>query len=221
MSEHRANIERELSALNSAGVGVRVRFVWLGDRYGHQIEVVDGSLTRTVLESVEGGEEANWPPSPPLQHVNISWIASDTQHGHVAMLVGGAGNSHWSMCVSVRDGNKDVFNNTSGTELFFDVACRVHDAPGFLGSTYRVPFQQVIVSDRLNCAFVPPDGPGLVVVPQDAQLGVKERHTQSPILRCKATDIRLAELPATLRWRYAIRRSTGGPLRIAVKKRSK
>ena len=221
MSEHRVNTERELSALNSDGVGIRVRFDWLGDRYGHQIEAVDGHFSRKVLESVEGGQEANWPQSPPLQNVNVSWITSDTQHGHVAMLVGGTGNSHWSMCVSVRDGNKDVFDNTSGTELFFDVACRVHDAPEFLGSTYRVPFQQVVVSDSLNCAFVPPDGPGLVFVPQDAALEVKDRHTQSPILRCKATDIRFAGLPATFRWRYAIRRSTGGPLRIAVKKRSK
>jgi hypothetical protein len=125
------------------------------------------------------------------------------------------------MCVSVRDRGDDVDHEIGSAELFFDVACRIHAEPQFLGSTYRTLQHAIAVSDSLNCAFVPPDGPGLVFAPQDAELELKGRNAQSPILRCKATDIRFAELPATVRWHYAIRRSTGGPLRIAVKRRSK
>ena len=220
MSKQRADADRELLALNSSGVGLRVRFVWRGDRFGHQIEVVDGPVTRIILESIEGDQGSNWPLSPPLQTVNVSWIASDTQHGHVAMLMGAAGKSQWSMCVSVRDGDKDVIHETSGTELFFDVACRIHAEPEFLGSTYSTLQREIAVSDSLNCAFVPSEGPGVIVAPRDALLEAEGKRNQSPILRCKVTDIRLTELPTTLRWRYTVRRTTGGPLKFRMKKRS-
>jgi hypothetical protein len=220
MNKERAAADRELSALNSSGVGLRVRFVWRVDRFGHQIEAVDGPITRIILESIEGDQESHWPPSPPLQTVNISWIASDTQHGHVAMLMGAAGKNQWSMCVSVRDGDNDVIHETAGTELFFDVACRIHEEPEFLGSTYSTLQREIAVSDNLNCAFVPSEGPGVVVAPQDALIEAGGKRNQSPTLCCKVTDIRLTQLPSTLRWRYAVRRTAGGPLKFRMKKRS-
>jgi hypothetical protein len=211
----------DLSAIDSRGVGLRIRFVWQGDRYYHQIDAMDGLLSRTLLESVEGDETAAWPPSPFLQQVNISWIASDKEHGHVAMLVGTALNCDWSMCVSAHDGRCYSRDASDEIGLFFDVACRTDEPPEFLGSSYRTTLHSVAVSNRMNCAFVPEEGPGLVVVPQDAELKLEGRRTVSPLLRCQATDIRFAKFPATLRWRYAIRRSSGGPLRIAAKKRAK
>jgi hypothetical protein len=220
MSKQRADADRELSALNSSGVGLRVRFVWRGDRFGHEIEAVDGPITRVVLESVEGDQECHWPPSPPLQTVNVSWIASDTQHGHVAMLMGATGKSQWSMCVSVRDRGNDVDHEVGGTELFFDVACRIHAEPQFLGSTYSTLQHKIAVSGNLNCAFVPSEGPGVIVAPHDALVEVERKRNQSPSLRCKVTDIRLTDLPTTLRWRYTVRRTTGGPLKFSMKKRS-
>ncbi len=163
----------ELSALDSRGIGMRIRFTWQGDFYGHQIDAIDGPLTRTLLESIEGDQLVDWPPSPPLQHVSVSWIASDTEQGHVAMLVGATSKGHWSMCVSARDRQTYPRNKLANTklyldgiylddepddaELFFDIACRVNDAPQFLGSTYRVLYQRVSVSESLNCAFVPDD----------------------------------------------------------------
>ena len=92
----------ELSATGSRGT-LRVRFFQSGDRYCHAIDLVDGDSTRTLLESVEGDDTDLWPPSPPMQHLNVSWIASEAEHRHVAMLVGGAGSSNWSMCVAVSD----------------------------------------------------------------------------------------------------------------------
>jgi hypothetical protein len=210
----------DLSAINSRGVGLRIRFVWQGDRYHHQIDAMDGLLSRTLLESVEGDESSDWPPSPFLEQVNVSWIASDKEHGHVAMLAGAARNCNWSMCVSAHDGRCYSRDGADEIGLFFDVACRTHESPESLGSTYRTILRSVAVSDRLNCAFVPEDGPGLVVVPQDAELKLEGKRTSSPVLRCEATNIRLATYPATLRWRYAIRRSSGGPLRLSAKMRS-
>jgi hypothetical protein len=197
----------DLAALDSNGKGIRVRFLWKDGRYGHQIEVVDGLLTRTLLESVEGDGLTAWPPSPPFQHANVSRIVSDSQHDHVAMLVGATGKSHWSMCVSERDCD----------ELFFDVACRTEHPPEFLGNTYRALFRNVAVSERMNCAFVPADAPGIVVVAQDAEMSLDSNRSPTPIVRCKATETRFDKSPATIRWQYVIRRSSGGPLKITAK----
>src|SRR5262245_63134211 len=93
----------ELSAIDVNGVGVQVCFFWQGDRYGHRINALDGMQSRTLLESIEGNSSDVWPASPPFSHVNVSWIASDSEQGHVAMLVGAAGKNHWSMCVAARD----------------------------------------------------------------------------------------------------------------------
>jgi hypothetical protein len=224
----------ELSAVDSRGTGVRIRFFWQGDRYSHRIDALDGTLTRTILESVEGGPLDDWPPSPPLQDVNVSWIASDSEHGHVAMLAGASGKSHWSMCVAARDQrtysrdkSREVklfvdgmpLSEREETELLFDIACRTEEAPAFLGTTYGALFHQVAVSSKLNCAFIPADAPGLVIASQDSQLELETTRSASPLLRYKVTDIRFSELPATLRWRYAIRRSSGGPIQAPMKKR--
>jgi hypothetical protein len=210
-----------LSAVDWRGAGIRIRFIWKGDRYGHQIDVLEGDYSKTLLESVEGDPQGDSPPSPPLQQVNVSWIASDTQQGHVAMLVGAAGDNQWSMCVSAHDRNWHEQYERDNTELFFDVACRTNNPARFLGCTYRTLFHQVAISDRLNCAFVPADSPGLVVVPRDAQVELDSTQMLSPILRCRATETRFNELPATVRWRYAIRRSSGGSLRVSTKRRTR
>jgi len=124
------------------------------------------------------------------------------------MLIGAAGKSHWSMCVSARDCD----------ELFFDVACRTEHPPEFLGNTYRALFRKVAVSEGMNCAFVPADAPGIVIVAQDAEMALESKRSPTPIVRCKATETRFTKSPATLRWQYVIRRSSGGPLHFVAKK---
>jgi hypothetical protein len=201
-----------LSALDKSGRGIRIRFFWQGDRYSHQIESVDGLLSRTLLESIEGEPLRGWPSSPPLQQINVSRIVSDSQQGHVALLVGAAADSYWSMCVAARG------DESAETGLFFDVACRTDSAPTFLGSSYRVLAGSGAISERLNCAFVPANEPGCVLIAQDAEIELEQNRSRSPIVRCKATEIRFTESPATLQWHYIIRRSSGGPLRITAKK---
>jgi hypothetical protein len=208
----------ELSAIDSSGRGIRIRFLWQGGRYLHQIDAIDGLLSQTLLESIDGEGDSDWPSSPPLQHVNVSSIVSDSQQGHVAMLTGATSNGHWSMCVGARD--QAGFPKVSSAEvaLQFDVACRAACAPKFLGSTYRVLAGSVAISDRINCAFVPADRPGCVLMPHDAQVIVDRNRSPSPILLCQATETQLTDWPATIRWHYAIRCSSGGPLRLAAKK---
>jgi hypothetical protein len=210
----------ELSALNRLGIGVRVYFFWQDDRYCHRIEAVDGHQMRALLESLEGDQNSDWPASPPLQHVNVSWITSDSEQVHVAMLVGAAGRSHWSMCVSARDRQCQPREGDPGDiELSFDVACRTRSSANWLGSTYRVLAPPIAISDRVNCAFVPADGPGCVVISQAGQLELDAADTPMPLLRCAARVNDVVEPSMTVRWRYVVRLSTGGPLCVGKRPR--
>lgn len=209
----------ELSTAESNGVILRVRFFWQGDRYIHRIESVKAQDTRVLLESLEGDHESEWPASPALQHVNVSWIRSDHEQGHVAMLVGASGKSHWSMCVAVRDQHCERGEGERGdTELFFDVACRTPNSSGWLGSSYRALAGPAAVSQRLNCAFVPADGPGCVLAPERAELEMDTIGSGLPVLRCAASETESSESPTTVRWRYAVRMSSGGPLNVGKRR---
>jgi hypothetical protein len=82
------------------------------------------------------------------------------------MLVGGAGTSHWAMCVSPRDHWIDRQSLDFQVELVFDVACRFNEAPWWLGSSYRVLAAQTAISETLQVVRVPADRPECVVIPE-------------------------------------------------------
>lgn len=219
----------ELSARDSGGFGLRVTFFWRGDRYCHRIDALDGTHGRPLLESIEGDEQSDWPASPLLQHVNVSWIASDSEYGHVAMLVGAGKSGHWSMCVAVRDrqcGPLEVkippaklwldgaeLEESTDTELVFDVACRVSQPAMWLGSSYWALTAPVAVSEKWQCACVPTYGSGCVIEPDKAQLEMDTVSSALPILRCTAKTPERTDFPTTMRWRYSVRWSPGGTLR--------
>jgi hypothetical protein len=78
-----------------------------------------------LLVSVEGAPDESWPASPALQEGRI-----ETAGGRdVAMLVGMAGKSHWSVSIEA-----DALQQS----LLFDVACRFKVASGQFASTYLV-----------------------------------------------------------------------------------
>ncbi len=107
------------------GVGFRVDFGWREDRYGHQIATVHDPDKPILFVAELGGGRADWPDSPPLQQ--ISWMET-TPGRRIALLVGMAGKSHWSVSIET---------DPSEVGLLFDVACRVHRFPEWLGTTYR------------------------------------------------------------------------------------
>jgi hypothetical protein len=116
-----------IDAVGSDGVGLRLEFRWLGDRYGHFISQIGPTKdAELILESIEGAPPVAWPPSPPFQSLTLQNLANGAS---AALLVGMAGRSHWSASIEA------VPNRA---ELLFDIACRHSEWLGWLGSQYRL-----------------------------------------------------------------------------------
>jgi hypothetical protein len=118
-----------LEGIDERGVGLRIVFFRLPDRLAHVIAAVkrSGSIDESVtplLWSREGTDADLWPASPPLQSLSIE---RRTDSG-VALLVGMAGRSHWSLSVEARSG---------ATHVEFDAACRTGGENSWLGSSYQ------------------------------------------------------------------------------------
>jgi hypothetical protein len=125
----------------AAGAGGRLalQFERRGDRWSQRIDCLHSTQRWPCLESVDtsgldqakGGVTSDstnqgWPLSPPLQQLLIEDRGAA---GRVALMVGMAGRSHWSMSVEP----------VAGRAAFrFDVACRVQAVPGWLGSCWRL-----------------------------------------------------------------------------------
>jgi len=141
---------------------VAVTFMREGDRWGHTA-AVDGIV---VARSVEGpwppGGDDRWPASP----VVTEMLEVATANGPALAGVGRVGRSHVSACVAAEPHLPDT--------LFVEIACRIHDGPGWLGSTYRL---------MTAGAGVPGEG---------------------PFFRITAPVAAAAGLPRTVCWRYRI-----------------
>lgn len=84
-----------------------------------------GPAVTWLLESIEGTPDDDWPPSPALQELHLEERPDGRR---LALLVGMAGTSHWSLSVELDPVQR---------RALFDVACRVKRPPGKLGSAYR------------------------------------------------------------------------------------
>jgi len=123
----------------SAGTA-RVAFVWRADRWSHDVTLpAESAAAPTTWHSLDGPWPADgdprWPASPALVEVSridttggASPTASD-RGGPAILGVGMAGRSHYSASV-VRD-------PLVADAVRFEIACRLHDGPGWIGSTYR------------------------------------------------------------------------------------
>jgi hypothetical protein len=110
---------------------VEVVFEWAGDRWRHR--VLTGGVVRA--ESLEGPEppanDPRWPASPVLTEVSLLDIG-----GRPAILgVGLAGRSHFSASITPHPRLADT--------LLFEIACRIQEEPGWLGTTYRSDTSEV------------------------------------------------------------------------------
>ena len=123
-----------LTEATGTGSRLSLRFERRGDRWTQSIDLIQDSRRYALLESVDAGPgaaavnstESGWPPSPPLQQLLVEDRGAG---GRVALLVGMAGRSHWSMSVEAAPGR---------AALRFDVACRLGVVPDWLGSVWRL-----------------------------------------------------------------------------------
>ena len=167
----------------------RVHFFAWQDRIAHSVEIQQNGSSQ-IWESVEGDDQQDWPPSPPFQNLSIQRI----RESDVALLVGMAGKSHWSLSVDI---------DAERGSIRFDVACRIAEPSDQLGSQYRTPAQVNISS--------PDQGAELTVAGRRCQLVLESTgrgesdllEFNKGLLRIVATQ-QLATYPDTLRWKYSL-----------------
>jgi hypothetical protein len=181
-----------IEALDARGDGLRVTFFWRVDRYAHRIERIEAGSSVPLLESLEGSDLDCWPASPPLQQLSMESLPDGRA---VALLVGMAGSSHWSLTVE---------RDPSDASLLFDAACRVKAPAETLGSAYR-SFVRHELSRGAGLLHRPggtghPAAVELVVLdgaaPPRLETDVRGLHIRMP-----------AEIapPATVRWKYRMK----------------
>ncbi len=178
---------RVLEAIDASGCGLRATFVWHRDRFAHTIARVDRGRLIPLLASHEGTESDEWPPSPPLQSLSIEDRGGRT----VALLVGMAGRSHWSVSVE-----SDIGEPPS---LVFDVACRASESSEQLGSRYRLMSEQTAPSQSHVVEIHPSLRAEAVRVDADAASVQLSEYalaiTPATYHTCGAT---------TIRWKYRL-----------------
>ena len=110
-----------------------VVFTWIGDRWAHRIAIA-GAAPSAGWTSLDGplapADDPRWPASPVL--VELSRV--DVPGGHAGSRpaivgVGLAGRSHYSASIAI--------DPRDAATIRFEIACRLHESPGWLGSTYR------------------------------------------------------------------------------------
>lgn len=177
-------VAMNVECLLTAGT-LRAKFVRRGDRIAHVLESIVGDEVVELLESCEGSAEDCWPASPPVQELEIAPAAPASRDAkqdapQVVWLIGRAGASHWSTSVETHaDGS-----------ITFDVACRLREAPAWLGSRYRVLASAA--SSHLELEAL--EGCQLLTEQND--------HANAAI--SFAADLSTEGFPHTVRWRYRL-----------------
>jgi hypothetical protein len=168
--------------LRTAG-DLKIEFFRAEDRFAHRIGIQQAGQTTWILQSLEGTAEQDWPTSPPLQDLSVEQQADR----EVIFLVGMAGKSHWSLSLELAPQQHG---------LLFDVACRAHQPPARLGSTYR----RLDLSTTAAGLSKQPDL--IELVPLDAPSPLVHRTAEELSLMVSTQSPRW---PNTFRWRYEIR----------------
>jgi hypothetical protein len=173
-----------------AGFELHADFRWQDDRYGHRIAAISDRQEIVLLVAQLGGDRADWPDSPPLQQ--LSWTEGSAGDP-VALLVGMAGKSHWSLSAEVPSASSD---------LLFDVACRIQRPPLWLGNTYRTSctlHQETPQSVR----FAAGNLEGHITTEPSGDSGRAAIDIAGSRLTIKP-DCSRVSAPQTVRWKYRI-----------------
>ena len=158
--------------------GIVVEFFRSGDRVAHRVLL----LGEVVVESVEGTPFEDWPLSPPFQEVHFE---ERDPGGRIALLVGMAGRSHWSASVAAE-----------GDAIRWDIACRVREAPTWLGAAYQIAGTVAIA--ETTARVTTPAGSRLQFI-GDTAWEAHDARVQLSVPR--PTE----KFPQTMVWQYAVR----------------
>ena len=115
----------------SAPSSLFVASTQVADRHAHEIGFYDAGSRHSLLTSIEGTDQQDWPASPALQQVYQQHVDSDP----VILAVGMAGNSHFSMSAKIM--------GAAGENVLIEMACLIKKgtdlpADAFLGTTYQL-----------------------------------------------------------------------------------
>lgn len=185
-----------LTVFDQCDRGLRVEFLSVGDCFAHRVVAVDREeLSMNLIESVEGDFHSSWPRSPILQSLNSH---SDTKEAPAAMLIGAAGDGHWSLTVQ---------QSEAPCGLVFDVACRVKSLPPGLTSTYEIAEHVKIEATHQSLKLGTFLGDFILQpIPEKdpAELPSCRTTVEKNLIRfMRETDISDSP-PLTLRWRYGL-----------------
>lgn len=166
-----------------------------GDRFAHEIRWLAASgEAHVLLASQEGAAQDDWPPSPPLQELHLERRSDDLT---VALLVGMAGSSHWSLVVEAYAREE---------RLVFEAACRVHGAPNLLGSRYRAGAGTTMATQTAG-QVLRLEGAGETWRLESESL----EDSTCAALNCDqggdlafSPELREVKRPQTFRWRYTL-----------------
>ncbi len=162
------------------------------DRIAHAIRFRDQA--DCFMQSVEGNDLDDWPASPAFRDLHRESRPGDRQ---VILLVGMAGTSHWSASFEI---------DPRQATIAADVACRLHQSPGPLGSRYDASSAAWSVTQQLAVAKNP-DHTAMAVLNVDHVSG-KLLHSARGLQIVPALDPANDRYPQTVQWRY---RLTGWP----------
>jgi hypothetical protein len=116
----------------AAGLTATV-FTWTGDRWTHRVTTTGTgpSADWTSLDDpILPANDPRWPASPVLVELSrVSVPRGDAAGGQALVGVGLAGRSHFSASIAPDPHVADAIR--------FEIACRLHEPPGWIGSTYR------------------------------------------------------------------------------------
>ena len=182
-------MQKQQTTTHPLDSSLKLEFFWDIDRFRHRIANESDSLE---LTSVDGDGSQPWPLSPPFQDLSLEVQAGK----EIAMLVGMAGKSHWSMAVTPLE--KEV-----GWE--FDAACRVKENAEWLGSSYD--FEHGFAFDHEDDAAVLCEwGNDLMRIESDASISLSAElgDGASKSLQIDALVSCDHQIPKTFRWKYKI-----------------
>ena len=111
-------------------------FTWSGDRWTHRITTGGETDAWTSFDGPSLADDPRWPASPVLVELSrVDLPQAGAGGGSAIVGVGLAGRSHFSASIAADPEATDAIR--------FEIACRLHEHPLWLGSTYRTGGQLV------------------------------------------------------------------------------